>query len=99
MRFYTGLESEWEDEINMITDGTAVYNLYLVCISQRDNNLLHILSSYEALKTVNAACGYTVIALAEGRENAFEKAKDILWQWYSARGNFMGFRNFYTKGI
>ncbi len=102
MIFYDNIISDLENTseiIDKINEGTAVYNVYLVCIPSKGENLLHILSSYEALKEVNSKCNYLVLALAEGKEQAFETAKEILKNWYDARGSFSGFKKFYSSKV
>lgn len=102
MIFYDNLFSDMEntDEIiNMINEGKAVYDVYLICIPQNSGNLMNILTSYQALKEVNRACKYTVIGMAKGKENAFALAEKILEQWLDACGDFNGFKKFYTKKI
>lgn len=98
MVFWENLLSDMENTeeiVEMIRQGKAVYDIYLLCVPKNSPAPLHILSTYEALKEVNRSCDYVVIGMEKGKEQAYNKAVELLGDWLKARGNLNGFKKFY----
>lgn len=91
---FLGVENSGEI-IELLGQGKAVFDVYLLCVPKKGENLLHIISTYEALKEINTHCDYVVIGMAQGKEKAIELASEILKQWLDTHKNTGGFKKYY----
>lgn len=75
---YLDEEIENENEIlDMISDGKIIFNLYLICVNKKNENLFEILECKEIFKEINRDKEYILIGMAYGKENAFLIIKQI----------------------
>lgn len=86
-----------DEIIDLLSKGTAVYDVYLLCVPEKGKNLLHIMSTYEALKEINTHYEYVVIGMAQGKQGAYELASEIIGQWIDKHNNLVGFKKFYIS--
>lgn len=69
---------EDEDEIlEMLSEEKIIYNLYLICINKKGENLFEIFESKEIFKDFNKDKEYIIVGMCYGKDKAFNIIKDI----------------------
>lgn len=55
-----------------------VFNVYLICMDNLNNNVANIMSTYEAFSSKNEGREMTLIGVAYGRRGAYDLFKAVL---------------------
>ena len=67
-----------EDEIfQKLSEGEIIYNLYLICVNKKGNNLFEIFESKYIFNKFNKDREYIVVGMCYGKYKAFDIIKDI----------------------
>lgn len=102
MNFYSNLYigekvSNHKHIVDLLNKNIYTYNIYLICVNIKTKVLLTIIDSKELFKTINNYSDYTIIGLANGKPEALELTKKIIFEHYSKNKDFKGFKlNFTT---
>lgn len=100
IRYYKDIILEEDMDISQIKElfsqGKAIYNIYAVCISEKTNGLMEIMSSENLLKMINSYGNYGIIALVKGRENAKNKSVELINNWLENHSDLCGFKGHYN---
>lgn len=82
--------------IGLLQKNIYIYNIYIICVKEKTESLLTIVHSKEIFKTINNYKDYTVIGLANGRVEAIELTKTIIFEHYTNNKKFNNFKMFFT---
>ncbi len=82
---------------NLIAQGIAVYNLYAICVSNKGNGIMEILSCTDLLKEINLSMNYGIIAMAKGRKNTDRMLCSLIESWINENRDLSLFRNYYNN--
>lgn len=78
------LDEEIEDKneiLNMISEGKIIFNLYLICVNKKNENIFEILECKEIFKEINKDKEYILIGMSYGKEKAFFIIKQIFEEY------------------
>lgn len=83
-KLYLDEKIENEDEIlKILSDGNIIYNLYLICVNKKSNNIFEILESKEIFKNINKNKEYIIVGMCYGKSKAFLIIKQIFQEYIS----------------
>lgn len=103
MRYYENLiidksvDIEISDIKNLILQGIAIYNMYMICTSPLGKGLMEIISCNDILKEINNKKDYGIIAIAMGEKNINNILCDILGDWIKEGKDLNFIKNYYNK--
>lgn len=69
--------------IKKITKGKIIKDIYCLCITDKINFQLEILSTYEVTQEKERGTRLMIVGLAKGKQQALELTKDIILQIYN----------------
>lgn len=75
----------------------AVLDYYAICVSEKGNGLMEIISVRNLLKTVNEYKNYGIIAVVKGKITAQELSAKLVESWLKKNENLDNFRNYYNQ--
>lgn len=98
-RLFVSDKIENKEEIKqLLQENIPVLNLYLICVSNKNNNMFEILSSREYFKGINIENDYIVIGLAMGKKDSFNLIQEIFKWWLEGRENVDGLKKYFING-
>lgn len=98
MRYYDNiiLDKNIEDIKTLVNSGFGAWGYYAVCVSQKGNGLMEILSLSDALKSVNSYKNYGIIAVVKGKSTAEAVAVRLISDWVNKNKNLDDFKKYYN---
>lgn len=86
-----------EEIITLLENNTPIFDLYMICVCKKSNNMFDIISSREYFKEINKDKNYIIVGLAIGENDSFELLKNIFIWWLIDKGrkNVDGLKNYF----
>ena len=82
-----------ENVKNMMSQGIAIFNLYLICIDKNGVNMAEILHSPDIFKPNNINKKFICIGLATGKKKSFELFSRIIKEYVETGNGLDDFKN------
>jgi|GEM_PF-1604613 len=84
--------------IELLEEGVYVYGTHLICVKKNIDILLTIIDAKQIFNPSNNYKDYMVIGLTNGKKEAHELTKEIIFSYYQKNKGLSGFRkSFYLK--
>lgn len=86
-----------EHIIKLLHKGIYTYNIYIICVKEKTASLLTIIDSKEIFKPYNDYTNYIIAGLANGKQEALQLTKTIVFDYYLKNNSFDKFKkSFYV---
>lgn len=86
-----------EHIIELLEKGIYVYNTYLICVKRNIDSLLTIIDAKQSYNPANNYRDYIIIGLTNGKKEAHELTKEIIFSYYQKNKGFSEFRESFYK--
>lgn len=100
MRYYKKLyigNNIGRETVEQLKCGIPADNVYALCVCEKTEGLLEILSTHELLKPHNLERDYAVIALLEGKGSAECAVVDLLCSWLEKHKDLSLLKDYYNN--
>lgn len=102
MRYYKNLllgdNMEDVDEIiENLDNGTPTYNIFLICIDEKNQNLFEVMRATEIFKAINSSKDYIIVGMTRGEKSAFGMVKDIIQKCVDENKNINDIKNVFVN--
>jgi len=79
----------------ILNSKTALYNIYIICISKNNKNLFEIIHSTEIFKSIYRNKKFTIVGLANGKKDSFNLLVNIIEDFSKSGKNFCQISEFF----